>query len=77
MPEKKQYAVTLPVAGSVIVFVEAENKEEAIDKALGEQNWRVVGSENTEAGGEWVSERYLLRGNVSRLPCSEAYVEES
>lgn len=74
--EKKQYTVTLPVAGSIMVFVEAHSKEEAVDLAFEQQDWRVVTGEGTEAGEEWEAMRSFGRGNVSYVRFTEMVVEE-
>jgi len=74
-PEPKRYAVTLPVAGSVTVFVEAHDEEEALNKAFDEQDWRVDCGDNTEPG-EFETMQYTVRGNVSYVPCSKYSVEE-
>ncbi len=67
--------VTLPVAGSVIVFVEAENEAAALSAAFDQQDWRVETGENTEAG-EFDAFKSIVRGNVCSAPCWEAHVEE-
>lgn len=72
----KQYAVTLPVAGSVTVFVDAETEDEAVEKALHDCNFRVEGSDNTQADEDWFVGKYLLKGNISSAPCHEYKVEE-
>jgi hypothetical protein len=72
--EKKQYAVTLPVAGSVPVWVDAASEEEAIDLAFEKQDWRVKTGEGTEAG-EFDSMRRINSGNCCHAPCWEVSVE--
>ena len=73
--EKKSYTVTLPVVGSIMVFVEAESKEQAVGLAFEQQSWRVVGSENTQPGEGWETHRSLLRGNVCNASFTEMTVE--
>lgn len=64
----KEWCVTLPVVGSVKVFVEAKNAEEAIDKALTSADFRVVPeSDDTEPGENWSPLRSLYRGNTLAL----------
>jgi hypothetical protein len=72
----KQYAVTLPVAGSITVFVDAENEEAALDAALEKQDWRVVGGEGTEPGDDFEAMSRIVGGNVCYAPCTEYSVEE-
>lgn len=72
--EKKQYAVTLPVAGSVTVWVDAASEEEAIDLAFEKQDWRVKTGDGTEAG-EFDSMRRIVSGNCCHAPCWEVSVE--
>ena len=71
----KQYSVTLPVAGSITVYVEANSEDEAVDLAFEQQDWRVVTGEGTEAGEEWEAMRRIGSGNVCYAPCREYSVE--
>ena len=59
------YGVTLPVTGSVYVEVEADSREEAIEKAL-EYEFK---AEHLE---EWEVHRQTNRGNVAYGNCTEA-----
>ena len=72
----KQYTVTLPVAGSVQVYVEAENEKAAIDAALESADFRVNGGKNTEPGEEWAVLRRITSGNVCHAPVWEAEASE-
>ncbi len=76
MKNMKQYAVTLPVAGSITVYVEAESEKVAVELALEKQDWRVVGGKNPEIGEDFEAMRHLVSGNVCYAPCSEYSVEE-
>jgi hypothetical protein len=75
MSEKKQYAVTLPVAGSIMVWVEAASEEEALDLAFEKQDWSIETGESTEAG-EFESLKRIVTGNCCHAPCWEYSVEE-
>lgn len=72
--EQKRYAVTLPVCGSVTVFVEADSEESALELAHGHQDWRVVHGKDTEVN-EFDSMNHIVKGNVCYAPCTEASVE--
>lgn len=72
----RQFAVTLPVAGSIVVFVDAETEEEALSVAFEQQDWRVETGDNTEAG-EFETMKHIARGNVCYAPCISFEVEES
>jgi hypothetical protein len=74
----KTYNVELPLVGSLLVVVEADNPEEAIEKALRE-DWRIEITEGkgvVELGDIFETPRYANRGNICSLPCSEATAEE-
>jgi len=71
----KQYSVTLPVAGSITVYVEAESEEQAVDLAFEKQDWHVETGEGTEAGEHWEAMKRIGSGNVCYAPCREMSVE--
>lgn len=63
----KRYAVTLPVSGRLLVEVEAENEDEALDKAF------EVDAKDGDL--EWETHRRLVYGNVFAGMQREAEVE--
>lgn len=54
----KTYSVAVPISGVIHVEVEADSKEEAIDKALESEQLTL---ENID---EWTPHRHLVQGNV-------------
>lgn len=62
----KKWEVLLPVAGHVAVEVEAENEEEAIEKALRSEN---ITNEDIQ---EWDVFKKIIEGNVCHAPLWEA-----
>ncbi len=64
------YAVTIPVAGYMVVEVEASSKEEAINEAM----------LRNDAIGDYLEEldtyRHLTQGNVLYAPFNSAYAQE-
>ena len=78
-----KYRVELPLAGSLIVCIEAGNKEEAIEKALGLE-WRALASYvppfAADVSGLWIEEletyRRLVEGNVVHCGITEAHAVE-
>ena len=73
------YNVELPLVGSLLLQVEADNAEQAIDKAI-EIPWRLeMGKEGRDNGVElgetFETPRQPNRGNVCHIPCQEAYAE--
>lgn len=73
--EKKSYTITLPVVGSIKVFVQAASEEQAIELAFEQQDWRVVGGPNTEPGEAWEAMRSISTGNVMWAPINYMIVE--
>ena len=63
-----EYEVLLPVAGSVIVTVEADSPEEAVD--LAHISWGLDDIETLE------SFNYIVEGNVLHAPYNSPEVEE-
>lgn len=66
----KKYNVTIPIAGSYTVEVEAEDEEGAIDEALERQG-------DADLDIEWEAMHEICRGNVCYAPVWEASAEES
>lgn len=66
----KKYNVTIPIAGSYTVEVEAEDEEGAIDEALERQG-------DADLDIEWEAMQEICRGNVCYAPVWEASAEES
>lgn len=64
----KTYGVTLPVAGSIYIEVEADNEDDAIEKALCEDM-------RTSDINEWEAFKDLVRGNVVSAPVWTATAE--
>lgn len=56
-----KYSVTIPIAGHVVVEVEASNDEEAIDRAI-ERNLTMDDIE------EWETLRSFYEGNLCHCP---------
>lgn len=70
--EKKQYIVTIPIAGSISFEVEAEDEAGAKEAA-----WDLFGDEGPEAGQlEWELLDHIVEGNVLHAPCNDVTVEE-
>lgn len=65
----REWSVQLPVTGYVIVNVEAETAEEAINKALDSDD---IKREDIE---EWEVHRQTNRGNIAYGSCTEANAE--
>ncbi|EKS4345005.1 hypothetical protein QB607_003008 [Clostridium botulinum] len=65
----KKYAVYVPVAGYICKEVEAESKEEALDKVFDE------GYEDDDIQEMDMYDR-VVEGNVCNLNTSRAYAEE-
>lgn len=61
------YHVTIPIAGSVTVLVEAKNEKEAIEKA-----WDKVGDDDAEL--EWEAHEKIARGNILYASCNDIEV---
>lgn len=75
---EKEYSVVLPLAGSILVYVTAENPKAAIEKAQ-EANFRLrldAPDGDVDLGGEVTTPARLCDGNVVYAPCPEAEVEE-
>lgn len=69
-----KYAVDLPFAGYLIVYVEADSAEAAINAALETASATVTGDGDTECG-EWETLRTITRGNVCSAPLNDARAE--
>jgi hypothetical protein len=61
------YCVTLPVTGFCVVEVEAENADDAINKAMDN-----VTNDDLET---WETHREITRGNVCYAEVNEAHAE--
>jgi hypothetical protein len=70
----KSWQVTLPVAGYVIVEVEAETEAEAISKALDTAEFDMTDSETTTCH-EFEAHEKLFEGNVSYVWTTKASAE--
>jgi len=69
MSKKKRWSVQVPITGFVVIEVEADDEESAIDAAL-------EASPITDDIQEWEMHRYTNRGNVAYGSCTEANAEE-
>ena len=69
-----KYAVDLPFAGYLIVYVEADSKESAIEAALAGADAKIIGEGDTQCG-EWETLRAITRGNVCNAPLNDARAE--
>ena len=63
-----KYGVSIPLTGWVYLEVEAENEEEALDKA-----WDKATLDDMV---EWEFTKHICRGNVLDVVLNEAEVEE-
>lgn len=73
----KKFIVTIPIAGSFSIEVEAENA-----KAAEQEAWTKIGEHkagDVEEIGEvcWEYLRKICTGNVCHAPCHEISVEEN
>lgn len=76
MTADKKYYVRLPIAGVLGVNVEAQNEEEAVEKAL-EVPWSVdITTHHGAELEELEAYRETGKGNVSYLTLDEAEAEE-
>ncbi len=68
----KKYTVVIPIAGSISIEVEAEDKRRAIDAA-----WTKIDAEAADAGEvEWEFLTRIAEGNVCYAPVTHTHVEE-
>ena len=75
--KKQAWYVTIPVCGSVCVYVQsAADAEEAVDLAFDKQDWRIESGADTEPG-EFETLRRVASGNVLYAPCWEFSAEET
>jgi hypothetical protein len=69
---KKSYTVIIPIAGSISIEVEAEDKAKAIDAA-----WAKIDEQASDAGEvEWEFLTRIAEGNVCYAPVTNTRVEE-
>lgn len=66
----KTYRVTLPIAGTMVVTVEANSENDAIEKAL-----EVADCSDNDAIVELNPYRILCEGNMLHVSDNEAYAE--
>lgn len=78
----KTYSMTVPYAGSVMVMVEAESDEEAIEKAvdaadewLGEVDFRTPRTDAVGDVGCVAAYRSFGRGNINHVDCYEVSID--
>ena len=64
-----EFEVTLPVAGSVVLFVKADSEKDAIEKAL-EMQWEPEDLQELE------SHEHICEGNVMMVWTPDASAEE-
>ena len=65
----KNYDVTLPITGTIVVSVDADSEEDAIEKAL---HCNGLISDNIES---WEVHERICRGNVLYAELNEAFAE--
>ena len=70
----KNFSVTLPIAGTITVEVEANSEEEAIREAL-MSDWP-KDSDGCPIFDELEAYEHLTQGNVLYAPVNEPYAEE-
>lgn len=68
------YDVYMPVTMSIIIQVEAENEEAAIDEAF-EKDWRINITGDAELH-ECEMHKHVTRGNVCSAVLNSAFAEE-
>ena len=73
----KVYQVTIPIAGSIYVDVEAEDEEEAKEKALN-RSWSIslTSDDNSVSLGELEPLEHICQGNVCFAPVWDIEAEE-
>ena len=52
----KEFTVTLPISGYVVVSVEAENEEKAVNEAIATASFNEI--------EEWECHRHVVKGNI-------------
>lgn len=62
------YRVSIPIAGSVTVYVEAMNEDEATEKA-----WEKIGDDDAEV--DWEAHEQICQGNVLYASMNEIEVD--
>lgn len=62
------YRVSIPIAGSVTVYVEAMNEDEATEKA-----WEKVGDDDAEV--DWEAHEHICTGNVLHASMNDIEVD--
>ena len=68
----KRYYVYLPVSGLFCVELDAESKEDAIDRALNGEGWP-----DDPVPEEWDVHRRITQGNVCHASHNEAWADEA
>lgn len=68
--EPRDFYVTIPIAGSVVVSVTAESEQAAYDAA-----WDKVGDDDAEV--TWEAHDCITEGNVLYADCNEVEIEEA
>lgn len=70
------YSVQIPVTGSIIVTVEASDKNAAVEAAWEKADFRVVCDDHDCCPGDFDSHKHVTRGNVCYATCRDINVEE-
>ena len=69
----KTFYVTIPIAGTLTIAMEAENRKAAKDAA-----WNKYDEEGADAGEiEWEALESISTGNVLHVPCNDVEVSEA
>lgn len=71
----KEYCVTMPATMSIHAYVEADSKEQAIEKAFNAEFTLEIKGKNIEIG-EFETHDIICRGNVLSAVLNEVEVEE-
>lgn len=66
----KTWEVTLPIAGYLVVRVEAENEDAAIEAAM-------LSDFNSDDIELWEAHKEIVRGNVCHAAVNKAFAEEA
>jgi hypothetical protein len=66
--ELRNYRVSIPIAGSVTVYVEATSEDEATEKA-----WEKIGDDDAEV--EWEAHEHIATGNALHASMNDIEVD--
>jgi hypothetical protein len=75
-----EYLVTIPIAGSISITVDADSEDDAKEKAnniLDEEDWdkMLIGESSDVSLDELEAYESIVEGNVCHVSCNEIIVE--